>query len=63
LDNAGVPTRTREFEGMFHVFQILMPWLEDSREAFRLVRDFVRDVVDDAPPLTCDLARTLGSSG
>jgi acetyl esterase/lipase len=63
LENAGVRTEAREFEGMFHVFQILMPWLEDSREAFRLVRRFVRDIVEDAPPLTCDLARTLDPSG
>ena len=59
LENAGVRTDAKEFGGMFHVFQILMPWLEDSRDAFRLVRNFVRDIVDDAPPLTRDLVKAL----
>ncbi len=36
---------------MFHVFQILMPWADDSRDVFRRVRDFIHDVVADAPPL------------
>jgi acetyl esterase/lipase len=61
LQNAGVRTEAQEFEGMFHVFQILMPWADDSRDAFRLVRAFVHDIVTDAPPLECDLARTLDS--
>jgi epsilon-lactone hydrolase len=51
LRAAGVPTDAREFAGMFHVFQILMPWAEDSREAFRHVRDFVNRVVDGARPV------------
>ena len=38
---AGVPTEAQEFEGMFHVFQILMPWADDSREVFRLVHRFI----------------------
>jgi hypothetical protein len=36
---------------MFHVFQILMPWAEASREAFRLVRSFIHKLVEDAPAL------------
>ena len=48
----GVPTETQEFPGMFHVFPILMPWAEASREAFGLVREFVRKIVQDAPPVT-----------
>ena len=36
---------------MFHVFQILMPWADDSREVFRHVRRFIHHVVEDAPPL------------
>jgi acetyl esterase/lipase len=63
LASAGVPTHAHEFAGMFHVFQILMPWLEDSRHAFGLVRNFVRDVVDDAPPLSHDLVKTLDPPG
>jgi acetyl esterase/lipase len=51
LHTAGVPTEAHEFEGMFHVFQILMPWADDSRRVFRQVRHFIHDVVTDAPPL------------
>ena len=54
----GVPTEAQEFEGMFHVFQILMPWADDSRDVFRLVRDFIHDVVADAPPLTLGYLNT-----
>ncbi len=60
LRAAGVPTKAKEYEGMFHVFQILMPWADDSRDVFQLVRHFIHDIVADAPPLGCDLARTLG---
>ncbi len=60
LRAAGVPTDAREFEGMFHVFPILMPWADDSREAFRHVRDFIHRVVDDAPQVAiADLTRNL----
>ncbi len=48
---AGVPTEAQEFPGMFHVFQILMPWADSSRAAFRLVRSFIHKIVADAPPL------------
>jgi acetyl esterase/lipase len=51
LSQAGVPTEAQEFAGMFHVFQILMPWSEASRTAFRLVRSFIHKVVADAPPV------------
>ena len=36
---------------MFHVFQILMPWADDSREVFRHVHRFIDRVLADAPPL------------
>jgi epsilon-lactone hydrolase len=49
LRRSGVPTEAQEFAGMFHVFQILMPWAEASREAFRLVRSFIHKLVEDAP--------------
>jgi acetyl esterase/lipase len=61
LQKAGVRTEAQEFEGMFHVFQILMPWADDSRDVFRLVRGFIHDIVAEAPPLSCDLARTMDS--
>jgi epsilon-lactone hydrolase len=52
LRQAGVPTEAQEFPGMFHVFQMLMPWADDSRAAFRLVRSFIHGIVEGAPPLT-----------
>ena len=61
LRAAGVPTDAQEFEGMFHVFEILMPWAEDSREVSRLVHRFIGRVLEDAPPLgDTDLSRALG---
>ena len=51
LERSGVPTHAHEFSGMFHVFQILMPWAEKSRESFRHVCTFVSDLASDAPPL------------
>ncbi len=60
LREDGVPTEAHEFDGMFHVFPILMPWAEDSRDVFRLVRSFIHKVVADAPPLArADLTRKL----
>jgi epsilon-lactone hydrolase len=60
LRASGVPTDAREFGGMFHVFPILMPWADDSREAFRHVRNFIHRVVDDARPVPlADLTRKL----
>ncbi len=57
LRHAGVPTHAHEFEGMFHVFQILMPWAAKSRESFQHIRAFVHNLVADAPPL--NVARLL----
>jgi acetyl esterase/lipase len=61
LQHAGVRTEAQEFEGMFHVFPILVPWADDSRDVFRLVRDFIHDIVAEAPPLSCDLAQMMDS--
>jgi epsilon-lactone hydrolase len=64
LRAAGVPTEAKEFEGMFHVFQILMPWADNSREVFRHVHRFIERVLADAPPLgSTDLSRALGLPG
>jgi epsilon-lactone hydrolase len=61
LCQAGVPTDAREFDGMFHVFEILMPWADDSREVSRHVHRFIHRVLADAPPLRdTDLRRVLG---
>jgi monoterpene epsilon-lactone hydrolase len=50
LRHAGIPMHAHEFEGMFHVFQILMPWADGSREAFRHLRQFVHDLIAEAAP-------------
>jgi monoterpene epsilon-lactone hydrolase len=61
LRDVGVPTDGREFEGMFHVFEILMPWADNSREVFRHVQRFIERVLADAPPLgSLDLLGALG---
>jgi acetyl esterase/lipase len=61
LSSAGVPTDAKEFEGMFHVFQILMPWAENSREVFRHVHRFIERVLAGAAPLgDLDLLHALG---
>jgi acetyl esterase/lipase len=61
LRAAGVPTDAREFEGMFHVFQILMPWTDDSREVSLHVHRFIQKVLADAPALDdTDLGHMLG---
>jgi epsilon-lactone hydrolase len=61
LRDEGVPTDGKEFEGMFHVFEILMPWADDSREVFRHVHRFIERVLADAPPMgSLDLASALG---
>ena len=49
LRAAGVPTEAHEFEGLFHVFPILMPWLEDSRDVFRRLQGFIHKLVAGAP--------------
>ncbi len=61
LRAAGVPTEAQEFEGMFHVFEILMPWADNSREVFRHVQRFIHRILADAPPLgDLDLVEALG---
>ncbi|MFZ0249862.1 MAG: alpha/beta hydrolase [Acidimicrobiales bacterium] len=61
LRAAGVSTDAREFPGMFHVFGILMPWADDSREVFRHVHRFIERVLAEAPPIgSLDLADALG---
>jgi epsilon-lactone hydrolase len=61
LRAAGVPTQGQEFDGMFHVFEILMPWADNSREVFAHVRRFISGVLQDAPPLDdLDLSAALG---
>ncbi len=49
LRQAGVPTHAHEAPGMFHVFPILMPWAEASREVYRHVGRFVHGILEHAP--------------
>jgi acetyl esterase/lipase len=51
LEKAGVPTHAHEVPGMFHVFQILMPWSEESRSIYDHVGTFVDGLVKGLPPL------------
>lgn len=58
---AGVPTYGQEFDGMFHVFEILMPWAVNSREVFADAHRFIERVLAGAPPLDhLDMADGLG---
>ncbi len=63
LRAAGVPTEAHEYEGMFHVFQMLMPWATDSRDVFRRVRQFIHGLTRDSPPPSISLSRLLGIGG
>jgi epsilon-lactone hydrolase len=51
LRRAGVPTHAHEAPGMFHVFQILMPWTDASRDVHRHVGRFVDGILEHAPAL------------
>ena len=42
LDADGVPHKTLEVEGMFHVFLFLLPWARESRDVYREAGAFVR---------------------
>ena len=48
LDASEVLNLSREAPGMFHVYPILMPWADASRETFREVGEFVRERVTEA---------------
>ncbi len=60
LRDAGVQTDAREYEGMFHVFQMLMPWADDSRDVFHRVQHFIHGLLSDTPPPRTSLSRLLG---
>ncbi|HEY2215403.1 MAG TPA: alpha/beta hydrolase [Acidimicrobiales bacterium] len=48
LRESDVSTEAQEHSGMFHVFPILMPWADESRQVFRAVGEFVHKLVDGA---------------
>ncbi len=60
LRDAGVQTEGYEYEGMFHVFQMLMPWADDSRDVFRRVQHFIHGLISDTAPPPISLSRLLG---
>jgi epsilon-lactone hydrolase len=60
LREEGIRVEAREYEGMFHVFPMLMPWADDSRDVFRRVRHFIHGLTRDVPPTTASLGRLLG---
>ncbi len=51
LEKAEVPTHAHEVPGMFHVFQILMPWAGPSRAVYAHVARFTEEVMEGVPPL------------
>ena len=51
LEDAGIDVHPHEVPGMFHVFQILMPWADESRAIYEHVGRFVDRLLIDAPPL------------
>jgi epsilon-lactone hydrolase len=51
LKAEGVVVESREYEGMFHAFQILMPWTVASHDAFKTVRRFIHNILNEAEPL------------
>ena len=61
LRAAGCATEALEYEGRFHVFPILMPWLDDSRDVFRRMRTFIHKLLAAAPKWSdSDIRRELG---
>ena len=59
LEEADVPVHAHEVPGMFHVFQILMPWAEESQLIYQHVCRFVDQLLVDAPPLSDTVVRQL----
>lgn len=48
LEAAGVPTVATEAASMFHVYPILMPWADASRQVYAQVAEFVADRLDQS---------------
>ena len=59
LERQGVVSVTSEADGMFHVYPILMPWAETSREAYREAGEFVRTRVTEAADASSRRARKV----
>lgn len=61
LEAADVDNVSAEAEGMFHVFPILMPWAEASREVYRSLGEFLRERVTEATEQRLAAARRTTS--
>ncbi len=48
---------------MFHVFQILMPWTEQSHESFAHLGSFVQKQVAGAPAFDASVLRDIPPPG
>ncbi len=48
VDAADVVSTAHEAPGMFHVYPILMPWADASREVYRELGEFVRERLTQA---------------
>ncbi|HEV3281224.1 MAG TPA: alpha/beta hydrolase [Acidimicrobiales bacterium] len=51
LDRSGVDVASHEEPGMFHVFPILMPWADASRQAYRALAGFVDRHLPESPEM------------
>jgi len=59
LEDADVEVHAHEVPGMFHVFQILMPWADESQAIYEHVGQFVDGLLTDAPPLPDGAVQSL----
>ncbi len=59
LEDADVEVHAHEVPGMFHVFQILMPWAVESQAIYEHVGRFVDGLLTDAPPLPDGAVQSL----
>ena len=57
LGTSRVAYEAHESEGMFHAFQIVLPWAEETRTVFRDLARFTYDLLSGAPPLPLDVTR------
>ncbi len=63
LREADVRIHTHEVAGMFHVFQILMPWADASQAVYEHVAHFVRTIIAGAPPMEHRRFSALSAGG
>ena len=57
LRTSGVAYEAHEAEGMFHAFQIVLPWAEETRAVYHDLARFTDHLLDGAPPLPPGVTR------